>query len=173
MKTKVLHFLFITCLAYTASAQEFKQPSEGKSLVYFVRFAGTGAAINFKYFDGEQYLGKRNGVNYFTYECDPGEHIFWAASENRDFIKGDLKPNATYVVEVRPTMGGLKAAVRLHPVDPGNEKKKKKVKKIMAKKEAITLKGQDEDMTFFIENGMKRYEKVKNDVKIIDPSWTF
>lgn len=43
----------------------------------------------------------------------------------------------------------------------------------MAKKEAITLKGQDEDMTFFIENGMKRYEKVKNDVKIIDPSWTF
>ena len=33
MKTKVLHFLFITCLAYTASAQEFKQPSEGKSLV--------------------------------------------------------------------------------------------------------------------------------------------
>lgn len=70
-------------------------------------------------------------------------------------------------------MGGLKAAVRLHPVDPGNEKTMKKVKKIMAKKEAITLKGQDEDMTFFIENGMKRYEKVKNDVKIIDPSWTF
>ena len=165
----IVSFLVVTGVY----CQEFQQPSEGKSLVYFVRFSGTGAVINFKYFDGEKYLGKMNGVHYFTYECDPGNHIFWAAAENRDYVTGDLKPDATYILEVRPTMGAFKAAVRLHPVAPDNEKALKKVRKILSKKEPVTLKGKEDDMSFFIENGIKRFEKIKNDVKVIDSNWTF
>ena len=173
LKKITLLSLLIVALGSQIHGQEFEKPSEGKSLVYFVRFSGTGALINFKYFDGDQYLGKMNGVNYFLYECDPGEHIFWAAAENRDFIKGDLQPNSTYVVEVRPTMGAFKAAVRLHPVAPDNEKALKRVKKIMSKRTPSTLKGLDEDMDFFIKNGMERYEDIKAEAKVIDGSWTF
>ncbi|MEL7006912.1 MAG: hypothetical protein AAFN93_29970 [Bacteroidota bacterium] len=77
-KSVLLSALFIL-LNFTAFSQEVKKPAEGKSLVYFVRPSAAGALINFKYFDGEKYLGKINGANYFIYECDPGEHIFWAA----------------------------------------------------------------------------------------------
>ncbi|MEM9339607.1 MAG: hypothetical protein AAGA66_12810 [Bacteroidota bacterium] len=162
--------IFITWYGF---GQEFKQPSEGKSLVYFIRSSGTGALINFKYFDGDRYLGKASGVNYFIYECDPGAHIFWAAAENRDFIKGELQPDATYVIEVRPTMGAFKAAVRLHQVSPENEKMLRKINKIRAKREPSELKGHDEDLAFFIENGLKRYDKIENEVKVINPNWTF
>lgn len=157
---------------FSSFGQEYQKPAEGKSLVYFVRFSATGALINFKYFDGEKYLGKINGINYFTYECDPGQHTFWAASENRDFIKGDLKPNATYIVEVRPAMGAVKAGVKLFPIEPGNEKKLKKIDRLLSKKSASELKGKDEDMDFFIENGMERLKKIEQDVKVINSDWT-
>ena len=170
---KLLFSLTVMLTVFCSYSQGYEQPAEGKSLVYFVRFSGTGALINFKYFDGETYLGKMNGVNYVTYECDPGEHVFWAAAENRDYIKGNLKANATYIVEVRPTMGAFKAAVRLHPVDPSDEKTLKRVNKILAKRDESTLKGQDEDLSFFVKGGMERYAKIENEVKIIDSNWTF
>ncbi|WKN40425.1 hypothetical protein [Tunicatimonas pelagia] len=175
MKKPLLFIALALFSSFTVFGQEFQQPSEGKSLVYFARVSGTGALINFKYFDGEQYLGKMRGVHYFTYECDPGEHVFWVAAENRDFVRGDLKPNATYILEVRPTMGAVKAAVQLRPVSPDNEKMVKRVKKIIAKQRLKDPKGQEEDVSFLIESGMKRYQKVqdKSKVEVIDPNWTF
>ena len=158
------------CIPSVTLSQNYEKPSEGKSLVYFVRFSGTGALINFKYFDGDKYLGKMSGVNYFTYECEPGEHTFWVAAENRDFVRGELKPNSTYIMEVRPTMGAFKAAARLHQVAPNDEKK---VNKILAKRPESKLKGQEESLAFFIENGLKRLEKIGNEVKTINSNWTF
>lgn len=165
--------LLMLLISLVSLSQDYKKPSEGKSLVYFVRFSGTGALINFKYFDGDKYLGKINGVNYFTYECEPGEHTFWAAAENRDFTKGELKANSTYIIEVRPTMGAFKAAVRLHQVAPENEKKLKKVNKILAKRPESDLKGQEDDLSFFIKNGLERLEKIDDEVKTINSDWTF
>jgi len=172
---RLLLTLSVCFLASMAFAQEFQQPSEGKSMVYFVRYNASGALVNFKYFDGEQYLGKINGRNYFAYECEPGEHLFWVASENRDFLAANLKPNAIYVLEARPTMGAFKAAVRLHPISPDDEKSIKRVTKLMSKRPAIELKGQDDDMEFFIQNSMERYEKVKAEgkLKTLNSDWTF
>nr|WKN40099.1 hypothetical protein K4G66_15500 [Tunicatimonas sp. TK19036] len=175
MKNIILLSLFTALVSLNAFGQEFPQPSKGKSLVYFARVSGAGAIINFKYFDGEKYLGKMNGVHYFAYECDPGEHVFWVAAENRDYVTADLQPDATYILEVRPVPGVIKAAVQLNPVSPDNTRIVKRVKKIMAKKEPKALKGQEEDMSFFIKNGMERYEAVKGKAKVavVDPSWTF
>ncbi len=165
--------LFFLFSSITTFCQEFKKPSEGKSLIYFVRYSSTGALINFKYFDGDKYLGKINGTNYVIYECEPGEHTFWVASENRDFIKGNLKPDATYIIEVKPTMGAFKAAVRLYPVLPEEERILKRVNKLISKKEPSELKGQEEDMTFFIKNGLERYNKIQNDIPSLNPDKSF
>lgn len=173
MKRLVQPLLVLTFLVSHAYGQEYEKPTEGKSLVYFVRSSGTGALINFKYFDGDKYLGKMNGINYFVYECEPGQHIFWVAAENRDYVTADLKPNATYIVEVRPTMGAFKAAVQLHPVSPDDAKKMKKINKILAKNTPSELKGQEDDMAFFIKNGMERYEKIKSEVQALNQDWTF
>lgn len=62
---------------------------------------------------------------------------------------------------------------QLYPISPSDAKKLKKVNKIVAKKTRTELKGQEEDMAFFIKNGMERYEKIKNEVGTINPDWTF
>ena len=173
MKRLIQLVLVLSLLASYAYGQEYKKPAEGKSLVYFVRPSATGALINFKYFDGEKYLGKMNGINYFIYECDPGQHIFWVAAENRDFVTADLKPNATYIVEVRPTMGAFKAAVQLHQLSPQDTKKLKTINKVLEKNNPSELKGQEEDMAFFIKNGLERYEKIKNEVQAMNQDWIF
>lgn len=170
---KNIYLIILIFASLSSYAQEYDKPAQGKSLIYFVRHSGVGALINFKYFDGEKYLGKINGVNYFKYECDPGEHIFWAAGENRDFLKGVLLADQTYIIEVKPVMGAIKAGVKLFQVSPTDEKTMKKVNKVLQKRSASKLKGQEEDHEFFIKNGMEKLERKAGEVKEIDSNLTF
>lgn len=115
-------FLFIvTLLSISVNAQELKKPAEGKTIVYFVRSSGMGMLINFKYFDGEKYLGKFNYGKYLIYECDPGKHLFWSRSENTSFIEAELEPNKIYIIDSEAQMGAIKAGVKLVAFDPKAE----------------------------------------------------
>lgn len=156
-----------------ATSQEYEKPSEGKSLVYFVRTSGAGALINFKFFDGEKFLGKMSGANYFIYECDPGNHLFWTSVENRDFIQGELKANATYIFEARPQAGAFTTRVKLIQVSTDNFRALKRVKRVLSKKTKYQLKNHDSNLSFFIKDGMIRYENIKHKIKTINPNQTF
>ena len=168
---RIIPFVIAILLAANIKAQDYQTPSPGKSMVYFVRTSGTGALINFKYFDGDKFLGKFNGMNCMTYECDPGEHTFWVAAENRRFVEADLQADKVYVVEVRPTMGAMKVAVKLFPVEKENEKTVGKVAKLMNKKEPkLMLSSESEydegkEFTFFIKNGLDKYSRDKQEGK--------
>lgn len=159
--------------SYQAKSQDIKSPAQGKSLVYFVRPSSLGALINFKYFDGDNYLGKFSGSNYFIYECDPGEHVFWAASENRDFVKANLLPNKTYIIEARPTMGAIKAAVQLIPISGEDEKVMKKANKLLGRKKPLSfdktsVETEESKLEFFIKNGLEKYSRDKdNETKVL------
>ena len=153
--------------------QTFKKPSEGKTMVYFVRYQGAVALVDFKYFDGEKYLGRISGKNYVVYECDPGEHVFWVAAENREFITGDLKANSTYVIEVRPYMRAISAGVTLYQVSPDNDKVLNQIRQLINKLDPAALKGQQEDQASFMEAGMKEYEKNIRKTKKINSEWAF
>lgn len=152
--------------------QNLATPPEGKSLVYFIRSSGTGALVNFKYFDGEKYLGKFSGKNYFIYECDPGEHVFWVTSENRDFIEADLLPDKVYLIEVRPTVGAFKAAVKLFPLANDDPKNRKRLFKIISQMNPIRLDEKNlvaerQKLEFYIQNGMKKYHADKQKGKVL------
>lgn len=152
--------------------QNLATPPEGKSLVYFVRSSGTGALVNFKYFDGEKYLGKFSGINYFIYECDPGEHVFWVTSENRAFMEADLLPVKVYFIEARPTVGAFKAAVKLVPLADDDAKGRKRLFRVISKKDPIKLDAKDftheqQKLEFFIQNGMKKYHSNKKKGKAL------
>lgn len=136
MKTlKILSALLTIALISisTIHAQGFEPPAEGKSVVYFTRINATGYAVNFKYFDNDKFIAKFKGKNHIRYECDPGEHLFWAASEKKDFVTADLEEGGTYIVIVEAKMGAMSAAVRLSNTE--NEKKLKKAIDLI-KKEA-------------------------------------
>lgn len=161
---KAITTLLLVSILITAHAQEIPPPSEGKAVVYFVRTSSMGFAINFSYFHNDQFIGKFNGPKYMRYECDPGEHIFWARSENRDYISADLEAGKIYFIEAIPTMGGLKAQVILDPVLPTDAKRIAKIKKLMAKKPsesftAAELGPENERLKDVIASGLERYQE--------------
>ena len=156
-------------------SQEFKKPSEGKSLVYFVRTSGMGFAINFKYFDGEKYLGKFNYGKYMAYECEPGKHVFWAAAENKSVLEAELEAGKVYIINAEVRMGILYAEVELLPFDnnPNNyknikkydNKKKLVLNSIAEQKEYIPnneeVKNEEKDLESLIKNAIEKYNKQK------------
>ncbi len=104
------------------------------------------------------------------YECDPGPHVFWVAAENRRFIEADLAPDKVYLVEVRPTMGAMKAAVKLFPVKREDEKTLRKISRLLNKEPKLIVNSaskneEEEELAFFIKNGLTKYNRDKRNGK--------
>ena len=118
MKIKLFLIVLISFIsgANLAKGQGFTPPAPGKAVVYFVRVTGMGFAISFEFFHQDKYIGIFKGKNYMRYECDPGQNLFWASSENKEFITADLKEGGTYIVIVDVEMGAWKARVGLNPI---------------------------------------------------------
>ena len=173
MKKAAVLSIFIFMMTVTLFGQQFEKPSDGKTLIYFVRYQGSLAFIDFKYFDGEKYLGRVSGNNYVIYECDPGEHFFWVSAENREFIKGNFKPDCTYVFEVRPFQRVISAGVNLFQVSPKDKKALKNIETLISKDKKAELKGQDVDQSTFIKAGMEQYQANKGKIKELNQDWTF
>jgi hypothetical protein len=173
---KIVVILFLL-ISICIQAQELKKPSEGKSMVYFTRIDGMGFLINFKYFDGEKYLGKFNYGKYLAYECEPGKHLFWAKSENSHFVEAELEPNKIYVLDSEPQMGAFKAGVKLvpfnnNPTSYKNEKKYNRKKTKML--ESITsgklytiskedIEESEKDLQDLIKRILEKYNKKKSE----------
>lgn len=164
---KIIVLFFSIMLSIVCYSQEIAPAPEGKAVVYFVRPSALGFAINFIYFDSATLIGRFNGPKYIRYECDPGKHIFWARSENKDFIDAEVEAGKIYFVEATPKMGAVKAGVKLEPVDPNDTKTMGKILKLMGKKpsesftpeELATEKKNFEDV---IQKGMDKYAEEKS-----------
>ncbi len=92
--------------------------SPDSATVYIMRPNTYGGLVNFTFFDGNQLIGKFNGGKYMIYKCTPGEHVFWARSENRSYLKANLAAGKLYMMEAVPQMGAFKAGVELLPLMP-------------------------------------------------------
>jgi hypothetical protein len=164
MKKLVVILMFFYGALSLASAQEIKPPSEGKAVVYFTRISSMGMLINFSYFDKDKFIGKFNGPKYLRYECEPGEHLFWATSENRDFVVAELEAGKIYFIEAVPKMGGIKSGVQLVPVDPKDPKKMAKIEKLLNKKpsesfSASELESETKLIKEKIDKGLAKYQE--------------
>lgn len=168
--------LFQSIILYS---QNEEITSNETATVYFVRASGLGALINFTFFDGEKVIGKFNGPKYMKYECAPGEHLFWARSENRSFVEANLVAGKIYLIDVVPRMGGLKASVKLVPVDK-NDYKMKHIQKLVTKKDPqvfseTELNEFQMNAVEIIVRGMEKYHEDKakeKDILMLKPEMT-
>ena len=117
MKKLILLTFFCAIGIYTISAQGFQPPSKGKAAIYFVRVTKYGKPTSFEFFHQDKYIGAFKGDQYMRYECDPGTHLFWASSENKEFITADIEAGKSYIIKVNVIMGAMKARVGLVPLD--------------------------------------------------------
>ncbi len=165
---KTLKLIIAVALLYAVSASAvfakgFQPPSEGKAVIYFVRVTGWGGAISFEYFHGDKYIGVFKGKNYMRYECDPGEQLLWASSENKEFLTADLKAGGTYVVIVDVIMGGWKAHVGLKPITADDTELFERAKKLIEKKDPVVtpqakIDKMNKKLAEFIPKMLNRYE---------------
>ena len=171
MKTKSLIFAFILMLAGSlqVTAQGFKPPAEGKAVIYFVRVTSWGGNVSFEFFHNDKLIGISKGKNYIRYECDPGKSLFWASSENKEFLPVNLEAGKTYIVLINVIMGGWKARVGLEPLTPDNEDFERAVDLIKSKPPAVTSQKTLDKSTKklkergFIKENLNKYETVWKD----------
>ena len=142
-----LLFIFLSFSAFaqdhTSINPEIEPAPAEKSVVYFIRSSITGFAINFTYFDSAHAIGKYNAPYYLRYTCTPGHHLFWARSENKDFIEAELLPGKIYFIKVIPQIGIIKAGVKLRAIDPRTSREMKKIKRFILKHQYKDLSSEE------------------------------
>ena len=148
-----------------SGVQPFQKPNEGKCLVYIVK-SGAGALVNFRAYLDNKFLGVLTSDSYVLTECEPGDHLFWAVSENRDYIEANLLPNKVYVLNAEGQMGAFVAGVSLSQLDP----KEKSHKNLFARKiqnSSATVYNptnpSTDDKTENINKGLAKYEDLKKE----------
>ncbi len=159
--------LLILFCSFSSLAQEFIPPAKGKSVIYFVRMeAGVFSMADFYFFDTDKLIGYFHGAKYIRYECEPGEHMFWARSENRDFITANLLKDKIYLIEAVPVLGAMKDGVRLDFVDLKDSVIKQRLAKILDK-EPVTItdekhKKKTEELKEPVAKGLAKYKEEVN-----------
>lgn len=165
--------LIISLLLTTqlVSGQQLQAPIEGKALIYFARTASVGALINFRYFDGDRYIGKFSGRNYVTYECEPGDHLFWANAENRDFVPATVEANKVYIIHAAAEMGMVKARISLYPVSNKDSKLMKRINKLLLKEpwnfNDENLEQKNIELAEYIKASIEKYQSN------LEKGWTY
>jgi hypothetical protein len=165
MKAKVYLSAFIIFLVgiTIAEGQGFTPPAPGKAVVYFTRVTGYGGAVSFEYFHQDKYIGIFKGKNYMRYECDPGKNLFWASSENKEFLTADLKEGETYIVMVNIEMGAWKARVGLAPLNIKDTELFERAKELILKEAPVVtsekkIQTMNIELADFIKEKLTMYE---------------
>lgn len=169
---KKLLFIFalsILAVSTMVSAQGFQQPTEGKAVVYFTRVTLYGKPVEFEFFHQDKYIGAFKGDQYMRYEVDPGTHLFWASSENKEFLTAELEADKIYIVMVDVIMGAMKARVGLTPVTIDKVEDLHKVKMLVNEKAPTVtpnekIEKMNKKLEKFIADKLNNYEtKLKNE----------
>lgn len=152
---------FSTIFAQKVTTQPIDKPSEGKSLVYILK-TGAGMLINFRVYDKDLFLGPISSGKYLVYECEPGEHVFWAGAENRDYVEANLEPNSVYVINAEGQMGAFVAGVNLKPLKPTEFRDKKLFYQIIKGDTKKVYEKLQDDKSENVAKAMEKYLELKN-----------
>lgn len=165
-KNLLLLVLVVFSINSRMFSQGFTPPSESNAVIYFVRVSGYGGATSFEYFHNEKFISIFKNKNYIRYECPAGEHLFWASSENKEFLQCDFKVGETYMVLVNIDMGVMKSRVDLEPLTLDNKDFERAKSLVLSKKPILTTESKIQstqrklDGRGFVENIMIKYENI-------------
>lgn len=176
MRIQILCITIIFTLTSFISllAQGFQPPAKGKAVIYFVNFKKKDS---FEYFHQDKYIGIiKKGGNYLRIECEPGEHLFWASAENKEFVTATLLEGGSYIVVCAAKMGMWSKRVKLTPIVEDDDLFLKS-KILINENEPVkitesAIEVRNNELVDFIANIMDRYKndwKNKYDFPIISP----
>lgn len=152
-------------LSTTEPAEGFYPPKEGNAVVYIARWAVGGYAAGFEYFHNDQFIGKFVGNGYLRFECKPGKHLFWASSENKEFITTELQPNKTYIIRAKAAPGAFKMHASLKPITPADTEDLSTITQMVRRKPAShmeedKLRKRNAKLKKFIQKELNHYQNI-------------
>lgn len=165
---KKLFFYFLLSIFLSATficpAQGFQPPAEGKAVIYFTQVTKYGSTA-FEFFHYDKYIGYLKGKDYIRYECEPGENLFWASSENKEFLTADLKEGGTYVVIVDVVTGFWKSHVGFSPISEKDTELLGRAKKVIMNEPPFVtpqakIDKENKKLKKFIGEELEHYENV-------------
>lgn len=106
---------------YMAKTAHVSSVPREKAIVYFMRPSGFGFGIHFQIWDRYRLIGLSQAKCYFSYECDPGKHLFIGRAENKRAVEANLEAGKCYYLITRVMMGAWKARMAFIPVTRGSE----------------------------------------------------
>lgn len=166
-KTSISILIAILALLITSGlhAQGFKEPAQGKAIVYFVSLKKK--SMTFEFFLNDKYIGILGQDNYLLVECDSGKNLLWASSESKYFVPAVLSNGGSYIIIVETTMGFWRNNPKLVPINSSNPDFKAASDLIKRKPPMITPQNKidkmNQDMIKFIPEELNYYEtKLKN-----------
>lgn len=121
---KIAQISFVLMLFSTVplAAGGYEAAPADKAVVYLGRLSGfVGSMRPFHLFADEHYLARVKGKNYIRYVCDPGEHIFWVAADNRNFVQAKLQAGKSYALFAKIQAGAWTAGAALYPITEGSK----------------------------------------------------
>jgi hypothetical protein len=164
MKTKsFLVILVLFFCAGIAGGQGFKPPFGEFAVVYFVRVSSYGANASFEFFHQDKYIGAFKGENYLRYECEAGEQLFWASSENKEFLTSELKQGGTYIVVVDVIIGFWKMHVGFTPISANDTELFQRAKNLIMYQAPVEITNaqiekMNKKLSDFIPDMLNKYE---------------
>ena len=169
--------IFLLASSTAIFAKGFQPPSEGKTVVYFARVTKWGGPVGFDFFHQDKYIGTFKNKNYMRYECDPGKQLFWASSENKEFITSDLVAGKSYIVIVNVIMGAWKGRVGLEPISVKDVEKFDRAKELIMERDPVVTSTEEindtnKEMADFIKEKLDQYNeewKKEKDFNHISP----
>jgi hypothetical protein len=148
-------------------SQGFQPPAPGKAVVYFVRTAGYWK-VTYYFFHQNVFIGDFKHKDYIRYECPPGKQLFWAKSENAEFIEADLKEGGTYIIHVDIIFGTgfAKSNVGFTPVSYSEKERFDPCKEFILKKPPVS------QSAAYLEKMKKKFKKtIDKNLELYETKW--
>jgi len=131
-------------------------------IVYFVNLA-RGWKVDL--FHQDQYIGEVKSKEYIRYQCTSGNNLFWASTENKEFLTAELEGGCSYIVYVRPVKfsGFWKVHVELFPLSSDNKDYYPKAIKLIKSKKPLYISKEEitkmnSKLRSFITINLEKYE---------------
>ena len=106
LPVSIIILMLSACGATGPQFAGFKQPSEGKSMIYVYRpQAFIGGGVHFKVAANDTVIGRLRNGGYLEKELPPGEYNIWAQTEAKRSTLIELKPNETQCVRAGVNLG--------------------------------------------------------------------
>jgi hypothetical protein len=179
MKKYLVILLFLSLSFGCIHAQDSLDVSTRKANVYIIRNNFTNVVnvlSKHDFYNNDNYIGSLKGFEYMKYECNSGKQLFWATSENKDFLELDFKPGETYIIKANYPIGIMNGRVKLKLVTNGSDEYNRLEQKILSRKPVQFTLDQIQKKNIqrksFILKSLAKYNSKKKELSFRSDSFT-